>query len=80
MKVRHHKRIREDLRAYDDGMTCKQLSATLGIAERQVRQSLDSMPDVYIDRWDGPFQGSYAGVWCAVHVPENCPHPKGKKS
>ena len=79
MKVRHHKRIRDALRTYPEGMTCLELSGSLGIAERQVRQSLDSMPDVFIDRWVGPMRGNYAAVWCAVHVPENCPHPKGKK-
>jgi hypothetical protein len=75
MSRSRHPEIRALLRANDDGMTVTQISAALGARLDSVRWSLYSMPDAYIDRWDGPIRGQYAAVWCVVVPPENCPHP-----
>jgi hypothetical protein len=69
--------IRAILRSCADGMTVAQIAMALQLPGKEaVRRSLANMPDVYIDRWEGPRQGQYAAVWCAVEVPENCPHPR----
>lgn len=75
MKSRHPE-IRALLRAHSDGLTAKNISELTGIAPDSVRQALSNMPDVYIDRWEGPYRGAYASVWCVVEVPPHCPHPQ----
>jgi hypothetical protein len=77
MSRSRHPEIRALLRANDDGMTIAQISATLDISQNSVRQALEAMPDVYIDRYLDPVRGQYPAVWCAVVPPPNCPHPKG---
>lgn len=68
-------RIRQALREAEDGMTIAQLSAALSLGKSLVYYHLKhSMPDVYIDRW-APRAGVPSAVWCAVHVPEDCPRP-----
>lgn len=47
----------------------------LDIKQDSVRQALDNMPDVYIDRYLEPVRGQYPAVWCAWVPPPNCPHP-----
>lgn len=71
----HHPAIRAVLREYTDGLTVTQLVRRLAITPDSIRNSLSSMPDAYIDRWEGPHNGQYAAVWCVVAVPENCPRP-----
>ena len=34
--------------------------------------------DVYVDRWRLGKRGQFEKVWVAVHVPEDCPHPKDR--
>tara|TARA_R110000822_G_scaffold143914_1_gene282317 strand:- start:533 stop:775 length:243 start_codon:yes stop_codon:yes gene_type:complete len=70
-----HPEIRALLRANDDGMTIAQINAALDISQNSVRQALEAMPDVYIDRYLEPVRGQYPAVWCAVVPPPNCPHP-----
>jgi hypothetical protein len=33
------------------------------------------MPDVYIDRWEGPYNGQWAAVFCLYAPPPDCPRP-----
>lgn len=75
MSRSRHPEIRALLRANDDGMTVAQISAALDIKQDNVRQALEAMPDVYIDRYLEPVRGQYPAVWCAVVPPPNCPHP-----
>jgi hypothetical protein len=68
--------IRTTLRQCDDGLTMTQIAARSGVPYRAVHRAVSKMPDVYIDRWLPPVGTSpYQAVWCAVEVPENCPHP-----
>lgn len=72
--------LRATLRQHKDGLTLKQLAEQSGVTYRSVHTSIQTMPDVYIDRWDSPTgRFRYQAVWCAVEVPENCPHPGKKK-
>jgi hypothetical protein len=75
MSRSRHPEIRALLRANDDGMTIAQISAALDISQGSVRQALEAMPDVYIDRYLDPVRGQYPAVWCACVPPPNCPHP-----
>lgn len=68
--------LRRILRAHPDGLTIKQLCGIAGMSDsRYILRALKSMPDVYIDRWDGPHRGQFSAVWCVVEVPADCPHP-----
>lgn len=72
-------RVRDLLRAAPDGMTIKQLVATLAAPDRySMRDILLRMPDTYIDRWvkEPGTRGRYAAVWCVVVPPPNCPPPE----
>ena len=75
MSKSKHPEIRALLRANDDGMTVAQISAGLDIKQDNVRQALEAMPDVYIDRYLEPVRGQYPAVWCAWVPPPHCPHP-----
>jgi hypothetical protein len=75
MKKSNAERIRQLLTKHEDGLTAKAVAANLGVDTSSAYKAMVAMPDVYIDRWDGPFRGRYAAVWCAVKVPENCPKP-----
>jgi hypothetical protein len=75
-----HPQIRDLLRKNNDGLTIAQLTVQLRLVAKDVRPnsiqtSVSTMPDSYIDRWEGPNQGQYAAVWCVVVPPENCPKP-----
>ena len=72
------KRIRTLLRARPSGMTPIEISQEIGDHPANVRKSLKAMPDVYVDRWRLGKRGQYEKVWVAVHVPEDCPHPKDR--
>lgn len=76
--MRTSQRIRNILRANEDGLTVNDISDQLGIIRENVRTALASMPDVYIDRWVYLGQGPASAVWCAVHVPEHAPRPRGQ--
>ena len=76
----YHPDIRALLREHADGMTVAQLTVQLRMSTKEmqpdhIRNSLATMPDAYIDRWEGPNRGQYAAVWCVVVPPENCPKP-----
>ena len=73
--IAHHKKIREVLTG-SDGYTVKEIMLSLGVDRRVLIRSMQSMPDVYIDRWRGPVRGQYAAVWCVAAVPSDCPKPK----
>jgi hypothetical protein len=74
MRKSNHHELRELLRSHPDGLTIKQMCAHTGKLEDSTRQSLKSMPDVYIDRWH--ISGTKpAAVYIAVPVPDDCPAP-----
>lgn len=69
--------IRQYLRERPDGARVPDIARDLSRAPRDVENTLNRMPDVYIDRWTqskGP--GGYGAIWCAVEVPEHCPKPE----
>jgi predicted transcriptional regulator len=72
------KRIRTILRTRPQGMTPKEIAEATGMHVANVRTSLRTMPDTYVDRWRLGKRGQYEKVWIAVHVPEDCPHPKDR--
>ncbi len=72
------KRIRTLLRTRPSGMSPLEIAEALGMHPANVRTSLRAMPDVYVDRWRMGGRGQYEKVWVAVHVPEDCPHPKDR--
>lgn len=74
----NHAILREILRKYPDGLTAPELARILDKPPADVRRSVNSMPDVYIDRWTAPKRGQTAAVYVAVEVPENCPRPRSK--
>lgn len=72
----HHAKLRALLRANPDGLTAKQLENAINQPADTISQSLKTMPDAYVDRWQGPYRGQYAAVWCVVVPPPNCPKPE----
>lgn len=76
MKARHPV-IREMLRSQPDGVLISDIAKHFGADLKTIRTALRNMPDTYIDRWVKR-NGTYAAVWCAVEVPEDCPRPEGK--
>lgn len=77
MKPTRQHAIRALLRQHVDGMTRSQIAQALSLHVANVSTALIAMPDVYVDRWAKATRG-YEKVWCAVQVPEDCPHPKDK--
>ena len=67
--------LRMHLRANLDGLTVKSLAALTGRDKSNILSYLKRMPDVYVDRWEGPVRGQYAAVFCIVVPPSDCPHP-----
>ena len=80
-RPRHHlqQTIRMYLRSksYTDGLTVDALVLLINTHRSSINESLNKMPDAYIDRWVKPRQGPrrYTAVWCVVVPPENCPPP-----
>ena len=74
----HAPKVRELLAAMPDGMTLAQLNDATGIREDTLRNTVGSMPDVYIDRWEGPYRGQWTAVYCVHLAPPNCPKPTEK--
>jgi hypothetical protein len=71
----HAPKVREQLIAEPDGLTIAQLHDILGIRKDTLDNCLATMPDVYIDRWEGPYRGQWAAVYCVYLPPPNCPRP-----
>ena len=69
--------IRALLRASADGMTANELYKKLNHPSFACKCICDTMPDVYIDRWEMSTRKGvgYAPVYVAVAVPENTPKP-----
>lgn len=76
MKTSHAPRLRELLRQSPDGLTVTQASDTLNLPRTSTLRALKGMPDVYIDRWEGPYNGQWAAVFCLHAPPPNCPRPE----
>ena len=72
------KKIRTVLRTRPGGMTPKEIAESTGIHVANIRASLRVMPDTYVDRWRLGKRGQFEKVWVAVHVPDDCPHPKDR--
>ena len=72
------KRIRTLLRTRPHGMTPGEIAEELNLHVANVRTSLRTMPDVYVDRWRMGKRGQFEKVWVAAYVPEDCPHPKDR--
>jgi len=81
MRKSTHADIREALRKMPDGLTITAVCYMTGLRNDTVRRALLCMPDVYIDRWEqtaktkGYKATSWAAVYVAVDVPEDCPKP-----
>lgn len=69
--------VRAALRQAPDGRTLMELAKIVGQPNGNVLQTIDKMPDVYIDRWAPAKSGrwKYAAVYVAVEVPEDAPKP-----
>ena len=76
MRPTRQQRIRDCLRSHEDGLTRQELSDALGIHIANVKTAIKGMPDVYVDRWTRGRRNALQKVYCAVKVPEDCPHPK----
>ena len=74
-----HPIIRKALRD-TDGLTIAELHTLTGQSAATIYQSLESMPDAYIDRWGEKVRGQYPAIWCVVEVPMDCPHPEDEAS
>ena len=72
------KRIRTLLRTRPHGMTPGEIAEELNLHVANVRTSLRTMPDMYVDRWRMGKRGQFEKVWVAAYVPEDCPHPKDR--
>jgi len=72
----HHDKIRQCLQDYPDGRTVAEIAECTRIPTDTLRRALDTCFGVYVDRWQGPYRGQWAAVWCVVAVPENCPRPE----
>ena len=79
MTPSRQKKIRALLRSRPQGMTPIELAEILNMHVANIRTSLKAMPDVYVDRWRAAKRGQFEKVWVAVHVPEDCPHPKDRE-
>lgn len=72
--------MRALLRSHPDGLTVREVGAALGMEHGAAYKALAVMPDAYIDRYTRPVKGPYAGVWCVVTPPPNCPRPDGQNT
>lgn len=76
MRKANTAQVRAALRTCDDGATLRELEDLLGVSADSLRNTLKTMPDAYIDRWQVVGGKTFAAVWCAVPVPEHCPRPQ----
>lgn len=79
MRTSTQKAVRELLRANPDGLTRREMNATLHRTGPNLARVLKVMPDAYIDRWIVRTQYSMDAVWCVVVPPEDCPKPPTKR-
>lgn len=75
MKPTRQETIRKLLLQKPDGLTIAQISEVTGFHRSNINTAIKGMPDVYIDRWVKRERGAYKKVFCAVYVPDDCPHP-----
>lgn len=78
MKPTRQQAIRELLLNHPQGLTRQEISDTLNINVSNVKTAINGMPDVFVDRWIRGGHGQYQKIFCAVYVPEDCPHPKDR--
>lgn len=78
MKPTRQQAIRALLKKHYYGLTRQEISDILDIGVANVRKAILGMPDVYVDRWQMGKRKAYQKVYCVVHVPEDCPHPKDR--
>jgi hypothetical protein len=78
MKPTRQQAIRELLLKNAYGLTRQEISDTLGFHVANVSKAIKGMPDVFVDRWSMGQRGQYQKIFCAVYVPDDCPHPKDK--
>ena len=71
-------RVRKLLREHPDGLSANQITEITKMHISNTRVALRAMPDVYVDRWQPGKKNQFEKVWCAVYVPEDCPHPRDK--
>lgn len=60
-------------------MTPNEIAEAINMHVSNVRTALRAMPDIYVDRWRIGKRGQYEKVWVAVHIPEDCPHPRERQ-
>ena len=70
-----HAEIRALLLAHPDGLTRVMIAALSNANRSTISQALESMPDVYIDRWTTGKTALLQPVFIAVPIPEDCPKP-----
>lgn len=68
--------IRALLLANEDGMAAGDLAKAIGANRNTVQSLLNNTYGFYVDRWTQT-GSTYAGIWCVIKVPENCPRPDG---
>jgi len=78
MKPTRQQAIRELLLKHPQGLTRQEISDTLNIHIANVKTAIKGMPDVFVDRWILGGHGQFQKIYCAVYVPEDCPHPKDR--
>lgn len=78
MKPTRQQAIRELLLKHPQGLTRQEIGDTLNINVANVKTAINGMPDVFVDRWIRGGHGQYQKIFCAVYVPEDCPHPKDR--
>lgn len=78
MKPTRQQAIRELLLKHPQGLTRQEISNTLNIHVANIKKAINGMPDVFVDRWILGGHGQYQKIYCAVYVPEDCPHPKDR--
>jgi hypothetical protein len=67
--------IRIVLEKYPDGLTVPQIGKVLKKRPSLVRQSIQTMPDAYIDRWEAG-ASKWVSVWCLNPRPPHAPMPE----
>ena len=73
----NHNTIRELLKRHPDGLKSSDIAKFIGIDNRSVNKSLESVFGVYVDRWEkSTHRNTLAAIWVVVDVPENCPKPE----
>lgn len=78
MKPTRQQAIRELLLKHPLGLTRQEISYALNIHVANIKTAIKGMPDVFVDRWILGGHGQYQKIYCAVYVPEDCPHPKDR--